>query len=64
MVGVLEAAKLVTCAWLPRHWRVTPLLLRAPLTAMVLALMMLTAFGSYGFLIRAHCRSEPWVRFG
>jgi hypothetical protein len=26
MVEVLEAAKLVTCAWLARHWRVTPLL--------------------------------------
>jgi hypothetical protein len=32
MVGVLEAAKLVTCAWLARHWRVTPWLLRVPLT--------------------------------
>jgi hypothetical protein len=50
MVGVLEAAKLVTCAWLARHWRVTPWLLRVPLTVMVLALMTLTAIGSYGFL--------------
>jgi hypothetical protein len=43
MVGVLEAAKLVTCAWLARHWRVTPWLLRLPLIAMVSALMTLTA---------------------
>jgi hypothetical protein len=34
------------------RWRVTPLLLRAPLiTVMVLALMTLTAIGSYGFKI-------------
>jgi hypothetical protein len=36
-----------------RHWRVTPLLLWLPLTVMVLALMTLTAIGSYGFLTRA-----------
>jgi hypothetical protein len=58
MVGVLEAAKLVTCAWLARHWRVTPLLLRAPLTVLVLALMTLTAIGSYGFLTRAHLQHQ------
>jgi hypothetical protein len=58
MVGVLEAAKLVTCAWLARHWRVTPLLLRALLTVMVLALMTLTAIGSYGFLTRAHLQHQ------
>jgi hypothetical protein len=58
MVGVLEAAKLVTCAWLARHWRSTPLLLRLPLTAMVLALMTLTAIGSYGFLTGAHLQHQ------
>jgi hypothetical protein len=26
MVGVLEAAKLVTCPWLARHWRVASLM--------------------------------------
>jgi ABC-type polysaccharide transport system permease subunit len=54
MVGVLEAAKLPTAAWLARHWRVTPLLLSAPLAVMVLALMTVTAIGSYGFLTKAH----------
>jgi hypothetical protein len=58
MVGVLEAAKLVTCAWLARHWRTTPLLLRAPLTIMVLSLMTLTAIGGYGFLTRAHLQHQ------
>jgi hypothetical protein len=54
MTGVLEAAKLVTAAWLARHWRTAPLLLRLPLIAMVSLLMGLTAVGTFGFLSRAH----------
>jgi hypothetical protein len=54
MTGVLEAAKLVTAAWLARHWRETPPLLRLPLVGMVLLLMVLTAVGTFGFLSRAH----------
>ena len=33
MVGVLKAAKFVTCAWLARRSRITPLVLCATLTA-------------------------------
>ena len=62
MIRVLEAAKLATCIWLARHWRVTPLLLRAPLTVMVLALTTLTAIGSYGFLTRAHLQHQAGSR--
>jgi hypothetical protein len=54
MVGVLEAAKLVTAAWLSTHWRTAPLQLRAPLVVTVLLLMMLTAIGTFGYLSRAH----------
>lgn len=54
MTGVLEAAKLVTAAWLARRWRTAPVLLRLPLVAMVLLLMALTAVGTFGFLSRAH----------
>jgi hypothetical protein len=54
MTGVLEAAKLVTAAWLARHWRDTSPLLRLPLVVMVLLLMALTAVGTFGFLSRAH----------
>jgi hypothetical protein len=54
MVGVLEAAKLVTAAWLARHWQTAPLMLRAPLVVAVLALMTLTAIGTFGFLSQAH----------
>jgi hypothetical protein len=54
MTGVLEAAKLVTAAWLARHWRDASPLLRLPLVVMVLLLMALTAVGTFGFLSRAH----------
>lgn len=50
--------------WLARHWRVTPLLLRAPLTIMVLALITLTAIGSYGFLTRAHLQHQVAAQEG
>lgn len=54
MTAVLEAAKLVTAAWLARHWRDASPLLRLPLMVMVLLLMALTAIGTFGFLSRAH----------
>jgi hypothetical protein len=41
---------------------VTPWLLRVPLTVMVLALMTLTAIGSYGFLTRAHLQHQVAAR--
>jgi hypothetical protein len=62
MVGVLEAAKLVTAAWLARQWRLSPLLLRLPLTVMVLLLMALTAVGTFGFLSRAHLDHQVTAR--
>jgi hypothetical protein len=62
MTGVLEAAKLVTAAWLARHWRVAPLALRAPLTGMVVALMVLTGVGTYGYFTRAHLAHQVEAR--
>jgi len=38
MISVLKAAKLVTAAWLARHWNVAPLPLRVPLAIMALAI--------------------------
>jgi hypothetical protein len=54
MTGALEAAKLVTTAWLARHWSVAPLALRVLLVIIVFLLMSLTAVGTFGFLSRAH----------
>ena len=54
MTAVLEAAKLVTAAWLARHWRVAPLAFRVPLIGVVLVLMLLSGIGTYGYFTRAH----------
>jgi signal transduction histidine kinase len=62
MVGVLEAAKLVTAAWLARHWRVAPLTLRVSMAGMVLLLMALTAIGTFGFLSHAHLEHQVVMR--
>jgi hypothetical protein len=54
MTGILEAAKLVTVAWLAKHWRASPLVLRAPLIGIVFVLMLLTGIGTSGYFTRAH----------
>jgi hypothetical protein len=54
MTIVLEAAKLVTVAWLARYWYVAPLALRFSLISIVALLMVLTGFGTYGYFSRAH----------
>jgi hypothetical protein len=62
MTAVLEGAKLVTAAWLARNWRDAPLALRAPLIGIVIALMALTAVGTYGFFVRAHLAHQLEAR--
>lgn len=54
MGSALEIGKIVTVSWLYRNWRGAPLLLRAPLSAMVLALMLITSLGTFGLLSKAH----------
>jgi hypothetical protein len=54
MTGTLEAAKLIAAAWLARHWNDAPLVLRSSLVIAVIMMMLLSAVGSAGFLIRAH----------
>jgi hypothetical protein len=54
MTAVLEAANLVTAAWLARHWCDANWLLRLPLLGLVVTLMCLTAVGTFGYLTAAH----------
>jgi hypothetical protein len=49
----LEAAKLVTAAMAGATLERRAVVLRVPLTIMVLALMTLTAIGRFGFPLRA-----------
>jgi hypothetical protein len=62
MTGILEASKLVTAAWLARYWHDSPLALRAPLTGVVVALMVLTGIGTYGYFTRAHLAHQVEAR--
>jgi hypothetical protein len=54
MGATLEVGRLVTAAWLSRHWRSTPRPLKWTLTAMVMVLMGITSMGVFGFLTKAH----------
>jgi len=50
MAASLEIAKLVSAAYLKRAWHTLGALLKAYLTIAVLALMLITSIGIYGFL--------------
>ncbi|MFA5489197.1 MAG: hypothetical protein WC284_08260 [Candidimonas sp.] len=54
MASVLETAKLVTTAWLHTFWNKTSWMIKLPLTAMVVALMLITSLGIFGFLSAGH----------
>lgn len=54
MGAVLEVGKLVTASWLYRNWKETGVLLRSYLTIAVVALMLITSIGIFGFLSKAH----------
>jgi low affinity Fe/Cu permease len=54
MGGTLEVGKLVTAAWLSRHWRSTGWPLKYTLTGMVVVLVGITSTGVFGFLSKAH----------
>ena len=51
---VLEISKLVATVWLKRYWRIAPWSIKSYLITAVLALMLITSIGIYGYLARAH----------
>lgn len=51
---VLALAKLVTTSWLYRNWAFVNWRLKVPLIGFVLALMVTTSIGTFGFLSKAH----------
>jgi hypothetical protein len=61
MGATLEVGRLVTAAWLSRHWRSTPGSLKWTLTAMVVVLMGITSMGVFGFLTKAHLDHQVHV---
>lgn len=54
MGAVTEIAKLVTASWLYRNWQYANWKLKVPLLYFVLALMIATSIGVFGFLSKAH----------
>lgn len=51
---VTEAAKLITASWVYRNWKYIDWKLKAPLIYFILALMIATSIGVFGFLSKAH----------
>ena len=54
MAGSLEVGKLLTASWLYRYWHVTSIWMKSYLTIAVLALMLITSMGIFGYLSKAH----------
>lgn len=54
MAGSLEVGKLLTASWLYRYWDETGILMKSYLTVAVLALMLITSMGIFGYLSKAH----------
>jgi hypothetical protein len=51
---VLALAKLVATSWVYRNWGIADWKLKVPLIGFVLALMVTTSIGTFGFLSKAH----------
>lgn len=51
---VMEGAKLVTASWLYRNWHYATWKLKLPLLYFMVALMVATSIGVFGFLSKAH----------
>lgn len=54
MAGSLEVGKLLTASWLYRYWSETKLIMKSYLVIAVLALMLITSMGIFGYLSKAH----------
>ena len=54
MGGALETGKVVAAMWLHRNWDRAPWTYKAYLLPSLLALMLLTSMGTFGYLSKAH----------
>ena len=54
MGGALETGKIVAAMWLHRNWDRAPWTYKAYLLPSLLALMLLTSMGTFGYLSKAH----------
>jgi hypothetical protein len=61
MASAMEAAKLITVAWLARQWRSTSWSFRAVLVTLVTGLAAINAAGVYSQLVAAHLGDRPAI---
>jgi cytochrome c oxidase subunit IV len=54
MGGALETGKVIAAMWLHRNWQRAPWTYKAYLLPSLLALMLLTSMGTFGYLSKAH----------
>lgn len=54
MAGFMEAGKVALTVWLKTEWDIAPKILKAPIFALVVTLMLITSVGTYGYLSKAH----------
>jgi hypothetical protein len=54
MGGALETGKVIAAMWLHRNWNRAPWTYKAYLLPSLLALMLLTSMGTFGYLSKAH----------
>lgn len=54
MGGALETGKVIAAMWLHRNWHRAPWTYKAYLLPSLLALMLLTSMGTFGYLSKAH----------
>lgn len=57
----LELAKVSGALWLHRYWSISPLLLRSYILLGVIVLMVITSFGVFGFLSKAHLDQQAAI---
>ena len=57
----LEMAKITSCLWLHKHWNDKIGFLRVYLSVAVIALMLITSLGVYGFLTKANLKQSEGV---
>lgn len=54
MATALEFSKIISVAWLQRHWKTSSKLIKTYLILATVILILLTSMGTFGYLSRAH----------
>lgn len=64
MASALEIAKVISVVWLHQHWEKLGALIKLYLSIAVIALMVITSIGVFGFLSRSHIETQLRIDTG